>query len=379
MVNGVLWIFFLTAFAVQLIYILFIFSRLALFKAKQAKEITEPKAEGVTVVIAAHNEKDNLKKLIPILCNQDYPNFDIMVINDRSFDGTRSLLEKMMARYPQIRTVTVKYTPDHVTSKKYALTLGIKVAKHDVLLLTDADCIPASDQWIRQMTAPVREQGKTFALGFSPYEHDRGFLNKWIQFETLWTAILYFSFALWKAPFMGVGRNLCYRRSFFMEKKAFKDLWQITCGDDDLFINKYATGKNTALVISPDSITVSKPKSTWKQFFIQKKRHFYAGKFYRARDKNKIGLYTFTHLLFWIVGICLMIFLAIEGKWEQFASILGIITVRSMMLTWIFTAARRNLQGIRKVFWPIFYDFIYLGYFWIIGSIGYRSKTVRWK
>ncbi|SIS81057.1 glycosyltransferase [Belliella pelovolcani] len=379
MINEILWIVFLAATAVQLIYILFIFSRLAFFKIKNTEKSNLVNPEGVTVIVAAHNEKENLKKLIPILCSQDYPNYDVMVINDRSFDGTRVLLEKMMAQYPQLRTVTVKYTPDHVTSKKYALTLGIKVAKNDVLLLTDADCIPQTDQWIKLMTAPVREEGKTFALGYAPYEKDRGLLNQWIQFETIWTALLYFSFALWKAPFMGVGRNLCYRRGFFMEKKAFKDLWQIDCGDDDLFINKYANGKNTAVVITPDSITLSKPKSTWKNYFTQKKRHFHAGKYYRGKDKQKIGLYTFSHLLFWITGISLLIFLGLAEKWEHFAVILGIITVRSLMLTWVFTSARKKLQGIGKVYWPIFSDVIYLGYFWIIGTLGYRSKTVRWK
>jgi cellulose synthase/poly-beta-1,6-N-acetylglucosamine synthase-like glycosyltransferase len=379
MINDVLWIVFLVALGVQLIYILLIFSKLSFFNRNKISTSNSNAYEGVTIIVAAHNEKENLKKLIPILCSQDYPNYDVMIINDRSFDGTHVLLEKMMGQYPQLRTVTIKYTPDHVTSKKYALTLGIKVAKNDVLLLTDADCIPQSDQWIRLMTAPVREEGKTFALGYSPYEKDHGILNKWIQFETLWTGLLYFSFALWGAPFMGVGRNLSYRRGFFMEKKAFKDLWQIDCGDDDLFINKYANGKNTSVVIHPDSITLSRPKSTWKSYFRQKKRHFHAGKYYRGKDKQKVGLYSFSHLLFWGSGIALAIFLGLSQNWEQFSLIMGITIVRSILLTSVVTSARKKLEGNTKVFWTSLYDVIYLGYFWIIGTLGYQSKKVRWK
>lgn len=379
MLTEILWILFLVALLVQLFYILIIFGRLSFFHKGKIRNPISEQAEGVTVVIAAHNERANLKNLIPIICEQDYPNFDIMIINDRSTDGTKPLLERMMAIYPKLRTVTVNYTPDHVTSKKYALTLGIKVAKHDVLLLTDADCIPKSKDWITLMTRPVREENKVFSLGFSQYQADSSLLNKWIQFETLWTAIQYMAFALWKAPFMGVGRNLSYRKSFFMEKKAFKGLWQIDCGDDDLFVNQYATGNNTAVVIDPESITLSQPKKNWKSYFTQKKRHFHAGKYYRVADKPKIGLYVFSHLIFWVSSISLLIFSVFGQKWEQFAVIIGIILVRSILIHKIFTAARKKLEGIGQVFLTGFFDVMYLGYFWIIGTLGYQSKRVRWK
>jgi glycosyltransferase involved in cell wall biosynthesis len=302
-----------------------------------------------------------------------------MVINDRSYDGTKRVLEQLMAIYPKLRTVTVNYTPNHVTSKKYALTLGIKVAKNDVLLLTDADCIPKTDKWIELMTAPVRLKGKDFALGFSQYESQSGFLNKWIQIETIWTAIQYFSFAIWKFPFMGVGRNLCYRRSFFMAKKAFKGLWDIECGDDDLFVNLHANSSNVAVVVDPDSITYSIPKSTWEEYFIQKKRHFHAGKYYTTGNKQKVGWYAFSHFLFWITGLVLLIFSVIQQNWEQILVILGIMVVRSVLITSIFRSARKKLEGNFQFLWSMIFDVMYIGYFWILGSFGYLSKKVKWK
>lgn len=229
------------------------------------------------------------------------------------------------------------------------------------------------------MTAPVRLDGKTFSLGFSQYESRAGFLNKWIQFETLWTGIQYFSFAVWKFPFMGVGRNLCYRRSFFMDKKAFKGLWQIECGDDDLFVNLYATGKNSAVVVNPESITYSEPKATWKSYFTQKKRHFHAGKYYKGGNKLKIGWYAFSHLLFWISAACLMILSGLNQNWEQFLSVLGIIVIRSLLITSMFRSAGKKLEGKIQVFWSGFFDVIYIGYFWILGALGYQSKKVKWK
>ncbi|WP_297335980.1 glycosyltransferase [Algoriphagus sp.] len=373
-----LWTLFSLGIIIQAVYLLVIFGRVAFFKTPSTKQETKNE-EPVTIVIAAKNEFKNLKTLIPKLFEQDYPKFDVMIINDQSTDRTKRLLEEMMAIYPKLRSVTIKYTPDHVTPKKYALTLGIKVAKNDVILLTDADCVPSSDQWIRKMTSPVREKGKRFAIGYSAYEPKPGFLNRWIQFETLMTALYYLSFGFWKAPFMGVGRNLCYRKSFFMEVKAFKGIWHLEGGDDDLFVNQHTTGKNTAMVLDPLANTISKPKENWKEYRIQKKRHLHIGKYYRSEDKRKIGFYTLSHALFWLGGIALLIYFGLQANWEHFLIIFGIILGRSMLMYLIFSTASKKINGskIRSNF--LINDFLYLGYFWILGSISHQSKDIQWK
>lgn len=373
-----LWFFFGIGILIQAVYLLVIFGKSAFYTANKSQSISQNE-EGVTVVICAHNEFLNLKTLIPKLFEQDYPAFDIMIVNDRSSDRTKRLLEKMMETFPKLRSVTIKYTPPHVTAKKYALTLGIKVAKNNIILLTDADCLPRTDQWIRKMTAPVRNQGKIFALGFSGYEQKPGFLNNWIQFETLLTGLYYVSFGLWKTPFMGIGRNLCYRKDFFMNVKAFKGLWHIEGGDDDLFVNRYARGKNTVVVLDPEANTISKPKETRKEYLVQKKRHLHVGKYYRGEDKRKIGLYSFSHALFWLGGIGLLIYVGLAKSWEHFSIVFGIILLRSFLVTLIFKAAEKKIQGTKppKNIWML--DFLYLGYFWILGTISHQAKDIQWK
>lgn len=373
-----LWFFFGVGIFIQVIYLLIIFGRTAFSKPQKANSDPQ-KEEGVTVLVSAHNEFKNLKTLIPKLFEQDYPTFDVMIVNDRSTDRTKRLLEEMMSIYPRLRSVTIKYTPAHVTAKKFAMTLGIKVSKNDVILLTDADCIPNSDQWIRKMTAPVRQEGKTFALGFSGYEKAKGFLNNWIQYETLLTALYYLSFGLWKAPFMGVGRNLCYRRSFFMEVKAFKGFWHVEGGDDDLFVNQYATGKNTAIVLDPEANTTSKPKVTFKEYMVQKKRHLHAGKYYRSEDKQKIGFFSLSHALFWLSGLGLLIYFGIEQSWEQFLIVFGIILLRSVIVVRIFASASKKIQGTKAPKNSWMHDFLYLGYFWVLGTISHQAKDIQWK
>ncbi|MEP1087488.1 glycosyltransferase [Algoriphagus sp.] len=373
-----LWFFFGIGILVQAIYLLVIFGKVAFYAGSKSPQTTKNE-EGVTVVICAHNEFSNLKTLIPKLFEQDYPAFDVMIVNDRSTDSTKRLLEKMMESFPKLRSVTIKYTPAHVTAKKYALTLGIKVAKHDIILLTDADCLPESTQWIRKMTDPIRNEGKTFAFGFSGYEQKPGFLNNWIQFETLLTALYYMSFGLWKRPFMAVGRNLCYRRSFFLGVKAFKHLWHIEGGDDDLFVNLYTNGDNTSIVLDPEANTISKPKETFKEYLIQKKRHLHAGKYYDGADKRKIGLYSFSHALFWIAGIGLLIYFGLDQSWERFSAVFGIILLRSILTVFVFNAAEKKIQGTKspKTIWLL--DFLYLGYFWILGTISHQAKDIQWK
>jgi glycosyltransferase involved in cell wall biosynthesis len=356
-----------------------IFGRTAWFKPSYKSSPIQNPEEGVTVLVAAHNEYQNLKVLIPKLFEQDYPKFDVMIVNDRSTDRTKRLLEEMMAIYPKLRSVTIKYTPSHVTPKKFALTLGIKVAKNDVILLTDADCIPNSDQWIRKMTAPVRQDGKTFAIGYSGYKEKPSQLNRWIQFETVLTALFYISFGLWKDPFMGIGRNLCYRKSFFMGVKAFKGIWHLEGGDDDLFVNNYATGKNSTVVLDPEATTTSIPKETWKEYMVQKKRHLHAGKFYRSEDKRKIGLYSISHALFWVGGIGLLIYFGIGLQWEHFLVVWGIMLMRSFLVMGIFRSAAKTVQGKAPKMNPILNDLFYLGYFWILGSVSYQSKDIQWK
>lgn len=373
------WLVFGIGLFIQAIYLLFIFSRLAFFKKKSESKSSSQNIEGVTVTIAAHNEVKRLEKLIPILFEQDYENFEVLIIDDRSTDGTRELLQDLMLIYPKLRTVTIGYTPNHVTAKKYALTLGIKVTRNDIILLTDADCLPESKNWIKLMTAPVREKNKTFAIGYSGYEQKPGFLNSWIQFETLLTAYFYLSFGLWRAPFMGIGRNLCYRRSFFMEVKAFKNLWHIEGGDDDLFVNQYATGKNSALVINPEANMISEPKTDSKSYLTQKKRHLHAGKYYRSEDKQKIGFYAFSHALFWIGGFGLLIYFGIAQNWEHFFIVFGIILSRTLLLTLIFHLGGKKIQGFSPTKMTWLHDFLYLGYFWILGSVSHQAKTIKWK
>ena len=166
----------------------------------------------VSIIVCAHDEEHNLRELLPQLLTQEYDAFEVIIVNDRSNDGTYDFLLEQTKIDSRVKMVNVDRLPVHVNGKNFALTLGIKAASHEWILLTDADCRPVSKQWIASMSSHFSDDSH-FVLGFSPYQATTGFLNKFIRFESLVTAMQYFSFAWLGNPYMGVGRNLAYRKS----------------------------------------------------------------------------------------------------------------------------------------------------------------------
>jgi len=369
--------FFLFGLLIQGVFLLVVFGRTAWYSSSSKKSAVTYPEEGVTVLVTARNKYQYLKVLIPKLFEQDYPKFDVLIVNDQSTDRTKRLLEDLLIKYPKLRSVTIKYTPKHLTAKKFALTLGFKVAKNDVILLTEADSLPSSNQWIRKMTAPVREQGKTFALGYSGYTQPSSTLGRWVKFESLLKALFFLSFSLWKAPFMGVGRNLCYRKSFFMEVKAFKGFWDVQGGEDALFVNAYATGKNTQVVIDPQAMTTSECTENWKEYLAQEKQVFQAERNLKVEDKRKVGIYAISQALYWIGGIGLLLYFGIGFDWIQFSFVLACMLARTLLLSRVIRSATFKLEGTRPTFNVLLFDLIYIAYFWVLGSISYQAKNMK--
>ena len=266
---------------IQLIYYLIVFSRLAFYRGiKNGK--SEENIAPISVIICAKNERDNLLQFLPDFLNQDYPNFEVIVVNDHSVDDTEDVLKAFTMQFQNLKIVTVPDNDRFYGSKKFALTLGIKAAQFDHVLLTDADCKPASNTWITLMSAYA--QKKQIILGFGAYEKQKGLLNKLIRFDTFFTAVQYLSFSLCKMPYMGVGRNLAYHKELFFKNKGFSSHQHILSGDDDLFINEVANKTNTQIVVDSAAHTISVPKQSFKLWIRQKRRHYYLRREGRCKD-----------------------------------------------------------------------------------------------
>ena len=296
--TDILLIVFIFITSVQLFWYLFFFVRLAFYKKKNTSTAKEP----VSVVICARNEYENLKKNLPLILEQDYPDYEVVVVNDGSDDDSDFLLHSLSKTYPRLKIVTIRENVNFFSGKKFPLSIGIKSAKNDILLLTDADCIPESDQWITNMQSNYTK-GVEIVLGYGRYEKEKGLLNILIRFDTIHIAIQYLSFALAGTAYMGVGRNLSYRKKMFYAKNGFQSHYKLKSGDDDLFINHAATSKNVRIEISRESCTESEPKKNFPEWYAQKKRHFSTSNYYMFRHKFLLSLYYISQLLFYILAI----------------------------------------------------------------------------
>jgi glycosyltransferase involved in cell wall biosynthesis len=349
-----------------------IFCILFLVAFSQRQVVSQKPKHPVSIIVCAHDEEENLKELIPLLLSQDYHQFEVIVVNDRSNDNTFDWLIAETKKDHRLRMVHVNRLPDHVTGKKYAITLGVRAATFDWLLFTDADCRPSSNYWIKEMNARVDESTQ-FVLGFSPYKKSGGFLNLFIRFESLLTAIQYLSFGLLKVPYMGVGRNLAYRKSFFMEQKGFTDILHIEGGDDDLYVNRHATGSNTRVCLDPQARMVSIPEATFKDFARQKVRHLSVGKRYSFKHRAMLGIFMLAWLLTWFVAIPLLV----TKTFLVWTTVL--LALRWIMLIAVFANSTRRL-GEKFEAWALpVLDFLFSIYYISTGLATLLIKKVRWK
>lgn len=309
--------FFIAVVAIQIAYYLGVFGNFAFAKAQK---IT-PKRIPISVIVCAKNEEENVAKFIPLLAEQNYPDFEIVLIDDASSDNTLELFEAFEKQYSNIRLVKVQNNEAFWGNKKYALTLGIKAAKKEYLVFTDADCFPTSKDWITAMSSQFTLH-KTIVLGYGGYEKiANSFLNKIIRFETVLTAVQYFSWAKIGHPYMGVGRNLAYKKEEFFNVNGFINHIQVRSGDDDLFINEASNSKNTTVAYTTESFTYSAPKTKYKDWFIQKRRHVATAKHYKSFDKMQLGLFYLSQILFFVLAILL---LAFQFQWILVLILVGL-------------------------------------------------------
>lgn len=325
----------------------------------------------VSLIVCAKNEAENLKVNIPLWQQQQYPNFEIILINDASVDETLEVMETFAAQDSRIQIVNVKNNEAFWASKKYALTLGIKRAKNTRLVFTDADCYPASTEWLAIMASKFSNE-KQLVLGYGAYEKKPSFLNKMIRFETLMTAVQYFSYAKVGNPYMGVGRNLAYTSSLYYENKGFINHIKIASGDDDLFVNEAATAKNVAICTEPEAFTYSLPKKKKKNWLTQKKRHYTTAKLYKPKHRFILGFYYCCNLIFWPLAIATIFT-------EYWILALAIIFIRLLLQYIVIGKAAKRLKEQDLIpfiaFYELFLVFTQLSIF--ISNSG--EKNSRWK
>ncbi len=361
--------FLLTAL-IQSLYWGLVFSKFAFHQQRHQKSPSTPKP--ISVVICAYNEAENLQKHLPSILEQDYPHFDVWVVDDESTDKTSSVLHDFKKEYPHLNVLQMDYPEGKKgLGKKQALAKGIQACQHTHVLVTDADCHPNSEHWISIMASALEEH--QIGLGYGPYERRDGFLNLFIQFETIYTAIQYMSFALWRQPYMGVGRNMIYKKELFYQANGFEQHEHLASGDDDLFVNAIANRSNTDIVIDTRSFMYSPPKESWAAYYRQKSRHMTTGRHYRPIHQILLGILSLSHFGFYILGfICLL-----NGFSIVFAGVIFLSTL--LLKTIVFAIIAQKLNERRIIPYFLILDVIYILYYIAFTPALAWGKTEKWK
>ena len=359
---------------IQLTFYLGIFTRVIRWK-----ESTNENRPPVSVIICARNNRKFLEDNLLDVLRQDYPDFEVVVVNDGSTDGTIDFLDNLKKDESRLKVLHLDIDERFHRGKKFAQTIGIKGAKNDVLVFTDADCKPSSNQWLKNTVKEYSNQTE-IVLGVANYNRKIGLTNWIVQLETFHTHLLYLNFALAKMPYMGVGRNLSYKRPLFFSVKGFASHQHLLSGDDDLFVNETATKSNTSVCLNPDARTLSEPPRSLGAWVRQKKRHFSTGKLYRAKHKLMLFLYSFSLLMFYLTavpGILMSIdVMATTPDWLY--TVIGLIGLRFLVQAIVLYGNMKKLDYLK---YYVVFPLMDIGILLIqifIGIQGYFSKPKRW-
>jgi biofilm PGA synthesis N-glycosyltransferase PgaC len=366
----VLFIIFCFASLIQLFYWLWFYLAPDFYKPVPDNQLKEP----VSVIICARNEAENLRKFLPSVLKQDYPSYEVIVVNDCSEDNSYEVLGQLLKQFPHLRISSISKDPKFAHNKKFAQFIGIKAASNELLIFTDADCEPVSDKWLLNMASNF-DSNTDIVVGYGGYMKRPGLLNWYIRFDSMFIAMQYIGMALKGIPYMGVGRNLAYRRSLFFRNKGFGTHSHVISGDDDLFINSVASKINTKVELREESHTRSVPSSSFSEFVKQKQRHFTTAKFYKTGHKLLLFLEPFTRMLFYIM---FAITISVLYLWQFSIAILGLRLIEQIV---VLARVQKRFNEKRLIFFTLIFDILspVINGILYIGSYRIRPEGNSWK
>ncbi|MGB3466758.1 MAG: glycosyltransferase, partial [Cyclobacteriaceae bacterium] len=338
-------------------------------KKKPTFEAGKTVNESVSIIVAARNEADNLSRLIPLLLAQNYADYEIIIALDRCSDHSDEVVDTFTDS--KLKKLDIKVLPEGISGKKHALSQAIRVARNELLVFTDADCQPASPNWLMFVNHAF-DTSTEIAIGYSPYRKNPGFLNRLIRYETIITALQYFSFAAANMPYMGVGRNMSYRKSFFIKKGGYGAFSGVTGGDDDLFIGYHATPDNLNSYYKEESSVFSEAETSWKSWFRQKQRHLSVARYYPKKHRLILGLLGSSQIMFWVTFVILALL-----KTNP-AIILSCLLVRYLCYYWFLVSGMHKIGDRFALWWTPLLDIVHTLFLLVMGPVGFFTKKVKW-
>lgn len=318
----ILFYLFITIVVIQILYHLFVFGSLNLNK----KQTHKPHATPVSLIVYIENNQEQLKNFLPALKNQIHPTFEIILVNNASYDESLEILKEFTQTTPNTRIVNVENNESFWGNKRYALTLGIKVAKYDHLLFCEPEAVPDSAMWINNMTSKFTNS-KSIVLGHQrilPIKNS--FWNKLTRFNNASWAAYNFSFASLGKPLYGNNQNLAYKKEEFYKVNGFINQMNQYRGEDYYFTNTIASSKNTDTSLAKTSFTASQTKPGFDSWIKELKTQSNLFSKLKFTTKIKVYLYSITKVPYFILMTVLLSYLY---NWEI---VLALFLARSLIV-----------------------------------------------
>ena len=280
----------------ELIYYYVIFARFSFHKKKKAVSIQQVP---VSVIMVVKDAAGVLLKTLPRLLNQQYAQFEVVIVNDNSQDETKLLVLEYQQQYKNIKLVDLDSAVTTIRGKKFAISMGVRCASYEHLLFTDPECTPSSSHWLGKMAENFVGQTR-IVLGYSTYQKRNNPFNRMLHFDTLLNAVEYFSLARIHSTYRGDFKNLAFTAPLFDKQRGFATHNHISYGEEDIFISRAATKNNTAIEFSPDAVTVLQRASNFRYWKDHKLGLFYTRKLNTFKNRFLLNGYAIINLLFYI-------------------------------------------------------------------------------
>jgi len=366
MILTVVFYIFVFFTAIQISYYL-LFSNI-LFPNKRTFKLPE---FPISVIIFVKNSAENLRNFLPSILTQNYPIFEIVLIDNNSTDKTHKVINSFAKKHPNIHIVSVENNEAFWGSKKYAMTLGIKAAKFEHLLFTEANCKPISEHWISEMSRQFSKE-KTIVLGYSRYKKEKTIANFLIRFYHFLTAIQLLNFSKIGMPFMADGKNFAYKKEDFYRAKGFINHMKQELGEDDLFIQDAANKINTTYCISKNSFVETTNCDLFTDWFFLQRKKVFLRKKYQPKHRFVLNLFTISKLFFYVFGTVLLFFFPFE-------IILSIMFVYFLTQYIIVGISAKRLDEKNLIYFLPLLDIVFLLIQMSIFMANLTSKPSHWK
>jgi glycosyltransferase involved in cell wall biosynthesis len=350
------------SFLIQLYYYLFIFRKVG---SKRRTQATEHTGEPVSVIICVKDDSINLSKILPLLLQQNYPEYEVIVVNDNSSDDSEEILKLAQNQYPhlQIRNLVAHKS---VHGKSVVLGVGIKAAKYNRIVVTDVACLPSTD-WLKSVSTGFDSE---IVMGYTRYIA----VGKFVRIANYYESLFQLGYALNRRPYTASGENDSFRKELFFAK-GFNPLLRKPEKVEQVFFNSVMNKTNTSVVLLPDAIVASEKHLSVGNWCLECSLNLFSKRLFRRGARHVKSPEMISKTLFYIS--CIVAIIMSINETPLLASIVGVFLLRLIIQIFVFVSTQKRLGEKRLLLHTLLWDFYSIIVYLYVALLFKHRKAIR--